>query len=131
MRPDSAGFASLSIGLRSFRQDINNAGCNVSQTVNPRGEVFAMLAPNDRRHGIKSVVAQRQIFNVAVVAGQNYCRPLQVKFIEKGSNEEREGAEDAAGCFIVLSVDYLISDKIFIDTQFVGGGNSSWHIAGF
>src|SRR5216684_676145 len=111
MRPVSVGFASLFIGLGSFRQDVNNAGRNVSQTVNPRGEALAMLAPSDRRHGIKSVVSQRQIFNVAMVAGQNYRRPLQVKFVQKGSNEERERADDAAGCLVVLSVTYLIRDE--------------------
>src|SRR5882672_6062549 len=65
-----------------------------------------------------------------MVAGQNYRRPLQVKSIQKGSNEERERAEYAAGGLVVLSVTYLIRDEVFIECEFVGRGNVCQHLTG-
>jgi len=111
-------------GCCSFRQDFNNGRCNVGKTVNARGHWFAMFAPNDGGHWIESVVAQRQVFDVAVIAGQDYCRAPQIEFIQERTNEKRERAQDTGRRQVVLCVTYLVGDEVFIEREFVARDNA-------
>ena len=77
------------------------------------------------------MIAQRKVFDVAVVAGENNGRAFQIKSRQHRADEAGKQGKNFARCFAILRVANLVGDEVFVERELIRGDNTGQHFAGF
>src|SRR5678815_3339027 len=102
--------------MRALYQCLNYRGGDIDERSNARGDVLTRRTERKCTYRIKCVAAGREIYDVSVIARNNYRYPRKIRSFEDCSNKPTKLGKVLEGEIAPLGVTNPVGDEVLVQS---------------